>query len=72
MMERAQLQAWGIDPDDFERKTEACEAVFTFVSVALGCPDNVVRCQMRGEHTLHKAIYYGIPYNWDDEGRLRA
>jgi hypothetical protein len=54
---------------DFERKLRGCESTYSFPSVALGCPDNVVHCQMRGEHQRHKAIYHGFPYEWDDEGR---
>lgn len=59
------LEMLSIDPQDFAARTKPCESTYTFQSVAIGLPDNVVYCQLRGEHKRHKAIYHGYPYEWE-------
>jgi hypothetical protein len=62
------LIALGIDPVRFKNYAEGCPSVFSFPSVAAGVTCDV-RCQMRGEHTRHKAIFHGFPYEWTDDER---
>ena len=59
------LEMLGIDPQDFANWTSACKGEYRFPDPALGMPENVIHCQMRGQHERHKAMFHGFPYEWE-------